>query len=105
LAGNALSAEARAYEGALMVTLKKTIAKSGFFGGEAPYTGAVDVAVSPALRSGDSNAETPPVFLHRLFFSLENAEEYRFSVPFDSEELVIVLQTEKNTLKLTVKPE
>jgi hypothetical protein len=108
LAGNALSVQARKYEGALVVTLKKTVKKGGLFSDGGAYTGAVDVAVSPALRAGAPQGETGealPVFFHRLFFSLENTEEYRFSVPFDSDELVMVLQTEKNTLNLKIKLE
>jgi hypothetical protein len=101
LAGNSISVQARQYDGAVLVTLKKSPAKGGLLGGSEPYSGAVDVAVSPAARAG----ETPSVFFHRIFFSLESAEEYRFSVPFDSGELLMVLQTEKNTLSLKVKPE
>jgi hypothetical protein len=104
LEGNDLSIQAEKYAGALMISLKKTVKKGGLFflRGES-YTGAVDIAVSPAAHSG-SSAEALPVFYHRLFFSLENTEEYLFSIPFDAEELVIVLQTEKNTLSLRIKP-
>jgi hypothetical protein len=108
LAGNTISAQARKYEGALIVTLKKRAAKGAFFSGGDAYTGAVDVAVSPALRAGAPNGEagdTMPVFFHRVFFSLEQAEEYRFSVPFDCDELAMVLQTETHTLSLTIKLE
>ncbi|MDR1575575.1 MAG: hypothetical protein LBS37_06175 [Treponema sp.] len=101
LAGNSLFIQADSYDGAVMVTLKKTIKKTGLFAGDDAYTGAVDMAVSPANTG--SNAEAPPVFYHRVFFSLESAEEYRFSVPFDSAELVMVLQTEKDTLSLKIK--
>ncbi|MDR0585193.1 MAG: hypothetical protein LBG57_12745 [Treponema sp.] len=101
LAGNRLSVQADSYEGAVMVKLKKTVKKSGLFPGDDAYTGAVDLAVSPA-RPGPG-AEAPPVYYHRVFFSLENTEEYLFSVPFDSGELVMVLQTEKDTLKLKIK--
>ncbi|MDR2434822.1 MAG: hypothetical protein LBD47_09680 [Treponema sp.] len=101
LAGNSLFIQADNYDGAVMVTLKKTIKKNGLFAGDDAYTGAVDLAVSPANTG--SNAVAPPVFYHRVFFSLESAEEYHFSVPFDSGELVMVLQTEKDTLSLKIK--
>jgi hypothetical protein len=103
LAGNVLSVQARRYEGALVMTVKKTVKKGVFLSGGDVYTGAVDVAVSPALQA--AGGEAPPVFFHRIFFSLENVEEYRFSVPFDSGELVVVLQTETHTLNLKIKPE
>jgi hypothetical protein len=102
LAGNRLSIQAARYEGALMVELKKTIKKGILVSSGEAYTGVVDLAVSPVARIGQDSAL--PVFYHRLFFSLEKAEEYRFSVPFDCEELVLVLQTEKNTLSLKIKP-
>ena len=102
LAGNSLSVQARHYDGALVVTLKKTVKKGGLFPTDAPYTGAVDIAVSPAARDA---GETPPVFYHRVFFSIETAEEYRFSVPFDSDELVMVLQSETKSLSLKLRPE
>ena len=101
LAGNTLSVQADNYEGAVMVTLRKTLKKSGLFPGGDAYTGAVDIAVSPSRT--DTSAEAPPVYYHRVFFSLESAEEYRFSVPFDSGELTMVLQTEKDTLNLKIK--
>lgn len=101
LAGNRLTVGAQKYQGTVVLSLTKTIPRGGLWGGGAPYTGAVDVAVSPANRTGD----TPPVFFHRVFFSLAAAEEYRFSVPFDTEELLVVLQTEKNSLSLKIKVE
>ena len=102
LAGNSLSVQARQYDGALVVTLKKAVKKNGLFPAEDPYTGAVDVAVSPATQT--AAGEPPPVFVHRIFFSLESVEEYRFSVPFDAGELVVVFQTEKDSLSLKLKP-
>jgi hypothetical protein len=86
------------YEETVILVLRKTLKKSNL----SAYTGAVDVAVSPAIKSRD---EQYPVFYHRVFFSLAPEEEYRFAVPFDSEELVMVLQTEKSSLEIKMKPE
>jgi hypothetical protein len=86
------------YEDMVIMVVKKTLKKGSFSG----YTGAVDVAVSPAIKSKD---EQYPVFYHRIFFSLAPEEEYRFAVPFDSEELVMVMQTEKSALQIKMKPE
>jgi hypothetical protein len=86
------------YEEMVIMVVRKTLKKGNFSG----YTGAVDVAVSPAVKSKD---EKYPVFYHRIFFSFEPEEEYRFAVPFDSEELVMVLQTEKSSLQIKMKPE
>jgi hypothetical protein len=94
--GNRLSISAVRYEGTAIVTLKKALDK----GNTRAYSGAVDVAVAPAVQDGEGDF---PVFYHRVFFSLAQEEEYRFAVPFDPPELVLVLQTEKSTLKAKIK--
>ena len=86
------------YEGTTIIILKKTLKKSS----ENVYSGVVDIAVSPVIREED---EEFPVFYHRVFFSLEENEEFRFAVPFDVPELLILVQTEKNTLNIILKPE
>lgn len=89
---NKLQISGTVYEGTTIVAVKKTIS------GKLPvYTGAVDVAVSPPAETAD---EQFPVFYHRIYFTLEPEEEYRFAVPFDSPELLIVLQTEKSSLRI-----
>jgi hypothetical protein len=105
LEGNRISARAVKYEGgASVVTLRKTVKKGweGIF--DDAYAGAVDIAVSPAVQS-EEMGEAFPVFYHRVFFSRESAEEYRFSVPFDSAELLVVLRSEKKTLNIKLRNE
>jgi hypothetical protein len=102
LAGNRVSIQANRYEGATGVTLKKSSSKGGLFSSkESPYIGAVDIAVSPVKHAG---TEMPPVLFHRVIFSHNTAEEYRFSVPYDSDELVLVLQTGQKSLNVKIKP-
>jgi len=99
LDGNLLSVQAVKFEGAIIATVTKSISKN-FFGRPVPaYSGAVYIAVTAG--------ETPPedVFYHRIFFTLEPQEQYRFSLPFDSDELTFVFQTEKNTLNMKIKTE
>jgi hypothetical protein len=98
LDGARLEVKGTRYEEMVIMVVRKTLKKGNYSG----YTGAVDVAVSPAIKNKD---EKYPVFYHRIFFSLAPEEEYRFAVPFDSEELVMVLQTEKSTLQIKMKPE
>jgi hypothetical protein len=98
LDGVKLEIKGTRFEGMVIMVVRKTLKKGNLSG----YTGAVDVAVSPAIKSKD---EKYPVFYHRIFFSLAPEEEYRFAVPFDSEELVMVLQTEKSSLQIKMKPE
>jgi len=97
--GNMISITGTRFEGATIVVLTKTVKKNS----RGAYTGAVDIAVS-CPENGVFN-EDSPVFFHRIFFSMENAEEYRFAVPFDSPEQLIILQTEKNALQIKYKPE
>jgi hypothetical protein len=104
LDGNQLSVQAIKYEGTIIIALKKNVKKNIL--NRRPYTGAVDIAVSPALKTGQEQGfGQEDIFLHRVFFSLEPKEFYRFSVPFDSDKLVLMFQTEKKSLGITVKPE
>jgi hypothetical protein len=99
LDGNKLSVQAVKYEGVVIVAVKKTINKNFASRFSTPYTGAVSIAVTaPDTLPGDA-------FFHRIFFTLEPQEQYRFSVPFDSDELTFIFQTEKKMLNMTVKPE
>jgi len=97
LDGNSILITGTRFEGATIVVLTKTVKKNA---GNA-YTGAVDIAVSYPVNGG----EDIPVFYHRIFFSMEPVEEYRFAVPFDFPDQMIILQTEKNALKIKFKPE
>jgi len=107
LEGNRIEVSGTRFEGATIVVLTKTVKKNA---GHA-YTGAVDVAVSYPVGGGANGVvsnggdEDYPVFYHRIFFSMETVEEYRFAVPFDAPEQLLILQTEKNTLQIKYKPE
>jgi hypothetical protein len=95
--GNRVSATAMKYQGSTFVVLNKHRQdKTG------AYTGPVDMAVSPA--AGEGEGEGLPVFSNRLFFSLKGEEEFRFSVPFEAEALLVVLQNESVTVDLRVRP-
>jgi hypothetical protein len=90
LDGNKLEISGIGFENTAIILLKKTANDSS------SYTGAVDIAVSPVVE----NETDFPVFYHRVFFTLEKNEDYRFVVPFDQSSLAMVLQTEKSTLKI-----
>jgi len=96
LDGNRLEITGTIFEGVTIITIKKTIRT--FY---TPYTGAVYIAVSVPEQEGEES----PVFYHRIDFSLEQNEQYRFSVPFDSPEILMVLQSEKDTLRFSFKPQ
>ncbi|MCL2441846.1 MAG: hypothetical protein FWD13_00055 [Treponema sp.] len=64
------------------------------------YAGAIDIVVS-SLKPNEQN----DVFAHRIFFTMEKEEVYSFKVPYNEPELLMVLQNEKNTLQLKIKPE
>jgi len=95
LEGNKIEITGTLFEGTTIVIVRKTVKNQEF------YTGAVDIAVSVSAE----NADYIPVFYHRIFFTMDNDEIYRFAVPYDSDELLMVLQTEKNSLKISFKPE
>jgi len=96
LDGNRIEIVSTKYDGITTIVLKKTARRAD------AHTGAVDVAVSPVVQS---NEEQFPVFYHRIFFTLESEETYRFAVPFDSPELVLLLQNEQNSVQIVFKPE
>jgi hypothetical protein len=106
LDGNRLSLQAVQYEGAVIVVVKKTIPKNVFarLSSSTAYTGAVDIAVQPVIKAA-ANQEPQDVFYHKIFFTFEPEEIYRFSVPFESGELAIVFKTEQKTLGVTIKAE
>jgi len=110
LDGNHISIQAIRFEGTIIVAIDKSTKKGSVldrFSSSAPlYTGAVDIAVQPVLKSGEVQGEIPEdLFFHRIFFTFEPQEYYRFSVPFDTDELAVVLRTETKALRLTIKAE
>ena len=96
LDGNRLDITGTRVEDITIVIIDKTVRN------QRAYTGAVDIAVSLPVQSEEDDY---PVFYHRVFFSMENREQYRFTVPFNAPELLMVLQTENSTLHLRFKPE
>jgi len=97
LDGNKIKISASDFEGTTIVVVNKTIKNKN----KNPYTGVVDIAISVSAQTENNS----PVFYHKIFFSLEKEERYSFAVPFESNELLMVLQTEKNTLKIKINTE
>jgi hypothetical protein len=93
LDGNKIEIKATRFEDMVIMFIQKTVSDKERF-----YTGSVDIAVTV-------KADEYPVFYHRIFFSSQDKEDYRFTVPFDSKELIIILQTEKTTINIKLKPE
>lgn len=88
LSGNRLAVTALRFQDETIVVMVKTAQDEN-----GAYTGPVDIAVSPAASGGSDPADYP-VFPQRVFFSLNSPEEYRFSLPFAADKLVMVLQGE-----------
>jgi hypothetical protein len=99
LEGNNIEITGMKFDGATIVVLGKT-ARRGFADA---YSGHVDLTVFPAEMKTFGDSGQSPVFYHRVFFTKETFEEYRFAVPFDSDELVMVLRTENTTLQVNFK--
>jgi len=102
LDGNNIEISGTIYEGNTIIKIKKTIKNTE------PYTGAVDIAVSPfhdtAGGGGFTGIDQSSYYTHRVFFSLETEEEYRFVVPYNSSELLLVLQNDRNELQMKINP-
>jgi len=99
LDGNLVKVSATVYEGSTILTINKRVKYGN------AYTGAVDTAVSfPVAVSDDDEGriEEAPIFYHRVYFTAEKHERYSVAVPFDSPELLVVLQTEKKQIKLKI---
>jgi hypothetical protein len=94
--GNRVSVTAMKYGGSTFMVLNKHRRDAG------AYTGPVDMAVSPTAKKGGDGGQT--VFSNRIFFGLKGEEEFRVSVPFEAEELLVVLQNESVTVDLRARP-
>jgi hypothetical protein len=99
LEGNSLKISAGRSQDTTFMVITKNILK-----GEDPYIGEVYVAVSPLIKGAKDPADIP-VFTERVFFTLEAEEEYRLSLPFGAEELLILLQVGAQRATVRVKPE
>ena len=95
LGGNIINVSATNFEGTTILILRKN-ARDG------AYTGPVEIAVTVAVQDIE---EQFPVFYHRIFFTLEREEEYRFAIPFDSPQLLMILQNETDNLYIRINPE
>jgi hypothetical protein len=105
LSGNQLIVQAIPYDGVIIVTMYKVTVKRLIARPGEAYTGPVDITALPAKRDGEEQDQPGAVFNHRVVFSREKQEQYRFVLPFDADELVLVFQTEKDTLGITVAVE
>ena len=105
LDGNRFSIQAEKYENMVIVTLEKK--SGGFLARFRPaYVGAVDITVLPVKGSAAEQTDQPEhIFNHTIMFTKEPLGHFVFTVPFDSDELVFVLKTDKKTLGVTVKTE
>ena len=98
LGGNSITLSVLEEEAILFLSInKKTPAKPAK---EKVYVGPVDISASPALsmREGELNFVN-----QRIFFSENTQEAFRLSLPFDSEEIILILRTENETVTRTVK--
>jgi hypothetical protein len=106
LGGNILKVEAMRFEGATFIVIHKTI-KTSLFKTDMPvYTGMVDMAIRPQVSAGEKKAGVEsPIATQRIFFSLNEEEEYRFSVPFEASTLFILMQAESERIMIKVQAE
>ncbi|MDR2210440.1 MAG: hypothetical protein LBO65_03100 [Spirochaetaceae bacterium] len=67
---------------------------------EDAYTGGVDMAVSLPAEPGTA----PPVQGERVYFTLENPELFRFSVPFTGKKILILVEVKDERTLFTLTP-
>jgi hypothetical protein len=80
------------------------VKKSLVSGAEAPYIGMVQVGVSPFIKSaGKMNPADIPVFMDQLFFTLEEEEEFRLTLPFSAESYLLLFQAGEQRVSARVK--
>ncbi|MDR1306515.1 MAG: hypothetical protein LBK74_02945 [Treponema sp.] len=91
---SAASAGEKAY-----VTVKKTARGDDASGGASTaYTGPVNTAVSLPAQ-GEA---APPVHVERIYFTLEQEETFRFSVPFTGKKLLILMEAGEDRALFTI---
>jgi len=93
LDGNKIEIRGTIYEGETIIVLIKNAQKAD------AYTGTVDIAVSEPIQEDLES----PVWTHRIFFTVEDEEVYRFAVPFNSGHLLMVLQNDTSQVQLKFK--
>jgi hypothetical protein len=87
---SAVTAGEKAY-----VTVKKNARNDG------AYTGPVDTVVSLPVQG----EETPPVYVERIYFTMEQEETFRFSVPFTGKKLLVLMEAGDDRVLFTINPD
>lgn len=103
LGGNAVAVAAERIEGAIYLTVTKTVKTKDR---EQAYTGAVNMVISPAVSAAKNAPDAEaPIAVHRVLFTPKPQEEFGIAVPFDAPTLIVIMQTddERHTV-FTVKP-
>ncbi|QQO08061.1 hypothetical protein [Breznakiella homolactica] len=96
--GNAITLSAFKFQGTTYLAVKKSARD-----GEDSYTGSVDLAVSPVGEDAKDESGEYVIFADRIFFSLQPEEEFRVALPFESDELLILIQNDHEIQRLQVK--
>ena len=102
LDGNRLDISGTYFEDTVIVLVKKTAKDAQ------AYAGEVNIAVSVPMPHPETALRDEgeyPFFTHRIYFTLEKDEVYRFAVPFNAPELLVVLQSDKSEVRHKFKPE
>ncbi|MCL2264421.1 MAG: hypothetical protein FWC22_00130 [Treponema sp.] len=83
------------------IILKKTIEKEG------AYIGTIEIVVSIPVKNEQEavSVEDQQVYSHKILFTSDKIQMFSFPVPFNVKELLMVIQSEKSTVKFSFKPE
>ncbi len=96
--GNTIKISAFTFEGKTYVTVNKKIKNKN-----SHYLGMVDLAFSPKEDRKEQDPNKIEVKTERIFFTSEPEEDFKMALPFETEQLVILMQSEKEIQKLNVK--
>lgn len=91
LLGNSFTVEAFRFQGSTYIAIKKHAQSQD------AYTGALDIAVSPVIQ--EKVSENMPIHIQKLVIGVSKDEEYRFSIPFEAEKLVVLLQCKSDFIR------
>jgi len=88
------------FEETTIIILKKTARN------ESAFTGAVDIVVTVPLAQQEELDITNKYFSHRIYFTREKEEVYRFAAPFNDPQLLMVLQNDRDSrVEIKFNPE
>ena len=77
----------------LFLNIQKTIPKN-----TNPYTGLVEIGVTPSHTIEGMENDPHPVFMESFFFDLSETQYFSFALPFDGDSFHVIIETEEERI-------